>query len=58
MSAMEMSQESAMSDGEADRLISAEPVLSPMIAPTGVSSAGASALGRARDAKEKNGSGF
>ena len=58
MSAMEMSQESVMSDGEADRLISDLPGPSPLIAPTGPSPAGAAGLARARDAKaKKNGSG-
>ena len=59
MSAMEMSQESVMSDGEADRLISGEPepVLSPLIAPTAGDTKNAAALSRARDAKGKHGSG-
>ena len=54
---MEMSQDSAMSDGEADMLISDLPGPSPLIAPTGLSPAGALALARARDAKGKYGSG-
>ena len=47
-----------MSDGEANRLIPGDDDEAAKVAPTGVSSAGALALARARDAKEKNGSGF
>jgi len=45
-----------MSDGEADRLLQDEPVLSRLIAPIGATM-NAAALGRARDAKAKVGSG-
>ena len=51
-----MSQESVMSDGEADRLLQDEPVLLPLVAPT-AATMNAAALGRARDAKAKVGSG-
>ena len=52
-----VSQESVMSDGEANRLISDDDDDVAKVAPTGSDTKNVAALGRARDAKEKNGSG-